>query len=365
MHYTEDELREKTLLPGDLLVCEGGDIGRAAIWEGQIAPCGFQNHLHRLRPKTANVHPPFFMYALRAGFTQLGIFEGAGNRTTIPNLSRSRLASLELPCPGAPEQMAVASLLRQAERRAATEKRLIATLSELKQAAMQQFFTRGLRGEEQKETEIGRMPRSWRLTTLGDVTRLERGRFTHRPRNEPRFYGGSTPFVQTGDVVESGGRIRRFSQTLNEAGVAISRVFPEGTVLITIAANIAFTGILTFPSACPDSLIGITPKDGLDAEYLNYYLQTQQPEMDRLAPKGTQKNINLQFLRPWPVAVPSVDEQRDIVAALRIIDDTLECHEHQRMLRAELFETLLGDLMTGRLRVADAAQTDQIAAGLV
>ena len=65
------------------------------------------------------------------------------------------------------------------------------------------------------------------------------------------------------------------------------------------------------------------------------------------------------------MAVPSVDEQRDIVAALRIIDDTLECHEHQRMLRAELFETLLGDLMTGRLRVADAAQTDQIAAGLV
>ena len=147
MHYTEDELREKTLLPGDLLVCEGGDIGRAAIWEGQIATCGFQNHLHRLRPKTADVHTRFFLYALRAGFTQLGAFEGAGNRTTIPNLSRSRLASLELPCPSGPEQKAVADLLRQAERQADAEKRLIAVLRELKQATMHRLFTRGLRGE--------------------------------------------------------------------------------------------------------------------------------------------------------------------------------------------------------------------------
>ena len=121
------------------------------------------------------------------------------------------------------------------------------------------LHTRSEEARRRKETEIGPMPGSWKVSTLGEVAQLKRGRFMHRPRNEPRFYGGAMPFVQTGDIVRSDGRIREFVQTLNEDGVAISRVFPAGTILITIAANIGFTGVLQFDSACPDSLIAITP----------------------------------------------------------------------------------------------------------
>ena len=223
----------------------------------------------------------------------------------------------------------------------------------LKRAAMRTLFTRGLRGEVQKETEIGPVPESWETSTLGESARLERGRFMHRPRNEPRFYGGTTPFVQTGDVVKSGGRIRDFTQTLNEDGVAISRVFPAGTILITIAANIGFTGILCFDGACPDSLIAITPERLVTSEFLEHYLQTQQDEMDRLAPKGTQKNINIQFLRPWPVVAPSFDEQREIVAILDAIDLKIDLHRQKRAVLEELFKALLHKLMTGEIRVAE------------
>ncbi len=218
---------------------------------------------------------------------------------------------------------------------------------------MQELFTRGLKGEARKETEIGPVPESWTLSTLGELTTLERGRFLYRPRNEPRFYGGDIPFVQTGDVVRSGGRIREYTQTLNNDGVTISRVFPAGTILITIAANIGFTGILQFDSACPDSLIAITPDARLDTEFLEYWLRTQQAEMDRLAPKGTQKNINIQFLSPWPVAVPPFDEQREVVAILNAIDRKIDLHRKKRAVLDELFKALLHKLMAGEIRVAD------------
>ena len=347
------ELPAKLLRPGDLLVCEGGEIGRAAIWNGEIETMSFQNHLHRLRPVVEEVEPRFYVYFLQSAFTQLGIFEGAGNKTTIPNLSRSRLAALRVPQPIFDEQQAIVAGLAKVREAIKTHDQIIVRVLELKRATMRTIFTNGLRGEAQKETEIGPVPESWRVSTLGEIAQIERGRFMHRPRNEPRFYGGATPFVQTGDVVRSGGRIREFVQTLNEDGVAISRVFPAGTILITIAANIGFTGILQFDSACPDSLVAITPNHSLNVEFLEYFLQTRQGEMDKLAPKGTQKNINIQFLTPWPIVVPSKDEQREIAAILEAIDRKIDLHRKKCSVLGDLFKTLLHKLMTGEIRIAD------------
>ncbi len=353
MSIPEHELPARLLRPGDLLVCEGGEIGRAAIWSGEVEPLSFQNHVHRLRPIVEEVDPRFYVYFLQSGFTQLGIYEGAGNKTTIPNLSRSRLAGLDVPQPPLAEQQSISCVLSHVRDAIKVQDRSLATTQALKRAAMHTLFTRGLRGDVQKESEIGPVPESWETSTLGESARLERGRFMHRPRNEPRFYGGTTPFVQTGDVVKSGGRIRDFTQTLNDEGVAISRVFPAGTILITIAANIGFTGILCFDSACPDSLIAITPERLVTSEFLEYYLQTQQEEMDRLAPKGTQKNINIQFLRPWPIVAPSVEEQREIVAILDTIDRKIDLHQRKRTVLEELFKALLHKLMTGEIRVGE------------
>jgi type I restriction enzyme S subunit len=111
MSVPEHELPAKLLQAGDLLVCEGGDIGRAAIWDGRIERITFQNHLHRLRPKRDDVEPRFYVFFLQSAFTQLGIFEGAGNKTTIPNLSRNRLAALQVPHPSLEDQQYVVEVL--------------------------------------------------------------------------------------------------------------------------------------------------------------------------------------------------------------------------------------------------------------
>ncbi|MRG67139.1 hypothetical protein GH789_17860 [Rhizobium pusense] len=304
-----------------------------------------------LRPKEG-VDPLFLVGVVHApSFIEHAIAGTTG--VQHPRTSWNHIREFELPTFELGEQTKIANLLWLVHDSLIANEEAIEAGSDLKRAAMRALFTKGLRGEAQKDTEIGPVPESWDVSSLGNVSSIERGRFLHRPRNEPRFYGGDTPFVQTGDVVRSGGRIREFTQSLNADGVAISRVFPAGTILITIAANIGFTGILQFDSACPDSLVAITPRENIATEFLEYWLQTQQADMDHAAPKGTQKNINIQFLLPWPVVVPSLDEQREIVAVLDAIDRKIDLHGRKRAVLDELFKALLQKLMTGEIRVDD------------
>jgi type I restriction enzyme S subunit len=277
-----------------------------------------------------------------------GKMEGSTGRQ---RLSKTVLGDRLIPLPPLPEQQKIAHILSAVQRAIEAQERIIQTTTELKKALMHKLFTEGLLGEPQKQTEIGSVPESWEVVKLGEVAIIERGKFSHRPRNEPRFYGGEYPFVQTGDVSNCDGYVRSYTQTLNEDGLAISKMFPAGTILITIAANIGFTGILEFDSACPDSLIGITPNENVHTEFLNYYLITQQPEMDRLAPKSTQKNINIQFLKPWPVPLPSVEEQMKIAGAFSATDRKISLATQKRNHLQDLFRTLLHELMTAKIRV--------------
>ena len=141
MSIPEHELPAKLLQPGDLLVCEGGEIGRAAIWNGEVEPMSFQNHLHRLRPKIEEVEPRFYVYFLQSAFTQLGIFEGAGNRTTIPNLSRNRLAALHVPQPAFDEQRAIVTMLGQVRKAIKMHNRKRAALDDLFKALLNRSMT--------------------------------------------------------------------------------------------------------------------------------------------------------------------------------------------------------------------------------
>ena len=274
------------------------------------------------------------------------------------SISPTAFLGIQIPLPPLQEQRTITELVARARASLDTRRRELVLERECKAALLQHLFTYGARGEPTKLTRIGHRPKSWTVQTLSDVARIERGKFSHRPRNDPRFYGGTTPFVQTGDVATSGGRIRSFTQTLNERGLSVSRVFARGTILITIAANIGYTGILDFDSALPDSLIGITPKDCVSNEYLNYYLTTQQPEMDRLAPRGTQKNINIEFLVPWPVPVPRLDEQSEIVAILAACDEKIAILEREIALYDELFRALLEEVMSGRLSIAPLLENE-------
>jgi type I restriction enzyme S subunit len=158
---------------------------------------------------------------------------------------------------------------------------------------------------------------TWIQKQLQDVATVERGKFSHRPRNLPEFFGGPYPFVQTGDIVASTGDLRGASQMLSDEGLTYSKSFPKDTILITIAANIGFTAITTQETWCPDSVVGIVPKDGTDVRFLEYVLRTKQKHLENhVATQTAQKNINLQDLKPLRLDMPDIAVQKEIADQL-------------------------------------------------
>jgi type I restriction enzyme, S subunit len=331
---------------GDILVSWSASLGAFRWTRGKA---WLNQHIFKATPN-ADVADWFFYYLMQHAIERIA---KNARGSTMRHVTLKEFVQSEVALPPLREQRQIAAVLSATQWAIERQERLIALTAELKRALTRKLFTEGTRGEPLKRTETGAVPESWEIIRLDQIATIERGRFTHRPRNAPEFYGGDIPFVQTGDVSKCDGRVRSHTQTLNERGLAISRLFPRGTILITIAANIGYAGILEFDAACTDSLVAITPKRGDLAEFLNHYLQTQQPMMDQLAPRGTQKNINIQFLKPWPIPHPSIDEQGVISDVLNQVDLKRRTHERMRDSLSSLFRTLLHELMTAQVRVHD------------
>lgn len=159
---------------------------------------------------------------------------------------------------------------------------------------------------------------------LADCAVLERGKFSHRPRNEPRFFGGNHPWIQIAEIEATGRHIKKWSVTLNDDGLAVSKKFPAGTLLVSIAATIGAVGILDFACCIPDSIVGVTPKEGTESDFLYHYLGYVRTHLESIAPQSAQKNVNLEILGPLPVPRLQIEEQRRIVRELDALQAEVE-----------------------------------------
>ncbi|MBL8261989.1 MAG: restriction endonuclease subunit S [Xanthomonadaceae bacterium] len=358
MSIPTHELAEKRLLPGDLLVCEGGEIGRAAIWSGEIDTVSFQNHLHRLRPTSTDVHPHFYVYFLQCAFTQLGIFEGAGNKTTIPNLSRNRLAALDVPKPPFDAQRAIAGTLAKVRKSIAIQDKTTATAIELKNAAMRELFTRGLRGEAQKDSEIGPIPESWRLPTLGTLGKIGNGTTPNR-KNIAYWQGGTLPWITSGRMYErniSGSDIHVTPAALKDHSLPLLK---PGAVLIAIVGQgktLGHCALLEVDATVSRHVGFIQPNEkSILPRYLISFLESQYTYLRQLASGNgsTRGALTCSILRSLQVPLPTLDEQAEIAEILDAIDRKIDLHKRKRAVLEELFRTLLHKLMTGEIDVND------------
>ena len=160
------------------------------------------------------------------------------------------------------------------------------------------------------------IPDEWEWVRLTDVGEVSRGRSKHRPRNDAILYrNGKYPLVQTGDVARSGGLITSCSSFYNDVGLAQSRMWPEGTLCLTIAANIADVGILNFDACFPDSVVGFNAFSPITSnKYFLYMLMAYKAILDSLATRSAQKNINLDTIASLAYPLPPMAEQQRIVA---------------------------------------------------
>ena len=167
---------------------------------------------------------------------------------------------------------------------------------------------------EEQTMELPKIPESWKYILLSNLGDLGRGKSKHRPRNDARlFVDGKYPFIQTSEVKSADKYMTEYSKMYNDFGISQSKLWPSGTLCITIAANIAETAFLGLNACFPDSVVGFTPSDNILSEYIRYFIESQKAELSAFAPATAQKNINLTTLENLVIPYCSLKEQKRIV----------------------------------------------------
>lgn len=334
-----------------------------AIAKNLVNGIGFgSTEIYVLRAKK-QTHNRFMFYRLQENnFMTIAIssMTGAGGLKRVPS---DILLSHSVACPSYQEQIQIANFLdhetAQIETLIAKQEKLIELLKEKRQAVISHAVTKGLNPNVKMKDSgvewLGEVPEHWIVKSYRHASKIYRGKFGHRPRNDPAFYDGKYPFIQTGDVARAGKYITSYSQTLNEKGKEVSQLFPKGTLMMAIAANIGDLAILGFEAYAPDSVVGFKPNQEIDLEFLRYSFMAALPALEQTSTQSTQANLNVERIGAVQGVFPSLNDQQEIVGYL---DDMLnkysvikkEMHKAIELLQ-ERRTALISSAVTGKIDV--------------
>jgi type I restriction enzyme S subunit len=302
---TDSDTNTKMILihPGDLVLSGINAMkGAIAIYlpeTSQRAAATIHYAAYHVNKERADIH--YLWWLLRSQYFQ-DILSQQVPQGIKTELKAKRLLPVVIPLPALFEQQQIVAQINKYASMVFEIEGLHHSSSEIVESALiselHHFFSRA---------------DHFRQVPLREVAQFQRGRFSHRPRNDSRFYGGDYPFIQINDLPKDGKFITSFSQTLNELGLLTSKMFPAKTLVISIAATIGAVGILQFDSCMPDSLVGINALNGEALnEYLYYFFLYQQEYLSSIAPQVAQKNINIRILDQLVVPLPSIEKQKEL-----------------------------------------------------
>ena len=341
--------------PGDVLYGKLRPYLDKAILADRAGIC--TTELLVLRPK-AGVDPRFLVGLVHApSFVEHAVAGTTG--VQHPRTSWNHISGFELPAFGPEDQSNIASLLWQVHDNLAANETAIEAGADLKRAAMRVLFTKGLRGEAQKDTEIGLVPESWGVVPLGSLGRVGNG--STPKKTVPAYWAGGTyPWLTSAKVYDR--EIVKADQFVTDLALRechLPRVEP-GSILIAITGQgktLGHCAVLRMQATINQHVAYVvTDQRRADPSFLRGYLETQYDYLRQVGSGGgsTKGALTCAFLRSLPVPLPpSLDEQREIVVVLDAIDRKIDLHQRKRAVLDELFKALLHKLMTGEIRVAD------------
>lgn len=255
----------------------------------------------RFTPKNEGQYSQFVYYYLMCLYYNQ-VFNNLGGNGVRSALSAKDMGEFVIPFPDAAEQKKICALLDEkfahVDSLIANVQAQIEKLKAYKQSLITEVVTKGLDPNAPMKDSgvdwIGQVPMHWHIVKLKYITEISRGLFNHRPRNDPSLYGGKYPFIQTGDVARAQKFITSYSQTLNERGKEVSKLFPKGTMTMTIAANVGDVAILGFDAYFPDSVVGFTVRKDYNEDYVYYLFQALKESFIRASIVSTQLNLNIE-----------------------------------------------------------------------
>lgn len=319
MRFTPDERSKFELRDGDLLVCEGGEPGRCAVWRRNLTDCYFQKALHRVRSHAATMDPDFLAFWIRH-LAFANAFADQNAKTTIAHLPLVRLRDLPVPAMELSGQRRIVACLKarlaavETARKAAHAQ--VADAEALRQAIYREAFAEAVPVAVPPHFETP--PAGWCWTKLADLARLESG---HTPsRLHPEWWGGDVSWISLTEIRGLDGTWADSTRLrTNAAGIAHSaaRILPRGTVCYSRTASVGFVTIMGKPMATSQDFANWVCGDGLDPEFLMHALIRSRAELRELASGATHKTIYMPTLSSFHLCAPARPEQERIVAELK------------------------------------------------
>ena len=337
-------------MPGDILISVRAPVGDVNVATDH---CAIGRGLAAVRPGPDS--DSWFLYF--AVLHSKPTLEAMATGSTFASVNKNTLNSLEIPFFDRLTQAAIGRFLRSLVYQIEQEDRALHTSQALKRAAMHTLFTRGLRGEAQKETEIGPLPERWEVTAIDDVAVTTQYGLSVRGRPS-----GTYPILRMN--CQEDGKVHYRNLQFVDLDLESYETFRlrPGDLLFNRTNSIALVGRMAIieddrPAVFASYLVRlVVDVDRCIPEFLNFFMNwpRTQGEIKKLASRAVgQANINATKLRTVLFPLPVIGEQQNIVAVLDAIDRKIDLHRRKRAVLEELFKALLHKLMTGEIRVGE------------
>jgi type I restriction enzyme S subunit len=303
-----------------------------------------------LRPKDDMLHVNYLDYYLKQPHTWERFKVHAKGFSGKERVKVREFLSVPIPLPPLPEQRAIAHVLRTVQRAKEATEGVIAALKELKKSLMQHLFTYGpvpVTERERvplQETEIGPLPKEWRVVRLGEVVKLTKGR---KPDELiPKYQVGALPYL-TADYF----RNRLPTEWVPAQYLSKLPLCSKEDVVLIWDGSKAGQVFIGLEGVLASTMVRIDPEKQIERHYLYYFLLTQFDLLNSKTTGTTIPHVNKEVFRNLPIPLPSLDEQREIARMLQAVDAKIAAEERRRAALEEVFKTLLHALMSGRMRV--------------
>ena len=368
---TADTLTEKglslvpTLPANSVVVTCIGNLGKVGITAKKSAS---NQQINALIP-SEKLNVKFVYYQI---LTLKPWLESQSAATTIAIVNKSKFSQAPFKFLPLAEQKIIAekldTLLAQVESTKARLEQIPQILKRFRQAVLHVAVSGKLTEKWRLENATLENSYEWKIQSLSDLGVLARGKSKHRPRNDPRLFGDKYPFIQTGEVANSSGRIKGANKFYSEFGLSQSKLFPKDTLCITIAANIADTAILEIEACFPDSVVGfISDRNKSHVSFVKYLIDVNKDNLEAFAPATAQKNINLKVLNELKLPIPDIKEQHEIVRRVEQLfayADTIEKQVNNALARVNnLTQSILAKAFRGELTVQWRAENPELISG--
>jgi len=381
MWASDSDIKKYRVRDGDLLVCEGGDVGRSGVVRNPPKEAIIQNALHRVRSESNNLG--FLLFVLEHAASQ-NWFEILCNRSTIAHFTGEKFNALQIAFPPLSEQTAIADFLDRETGRidalVAKKRRLIELLREKRSALISRTVTRGLPADAAREFGLephtrfkdsgiewlGEVPDGWEVWKVSHGFK-NTGSGTTPPSDNDEWYDGNIPWVTTSELREN--IITDTSKKISEETIktfSALKLFPEGSLLIAMyGATIGRLGILGVAATTNQACCALFGDHSLTSRFMFHWFQAFKDQVIILASGGGQPNISQEKIRSIRLACPSVSEQKAIATYLdretakidRLIDKVEEAVERLQEYRTALITAAVTGKIDVRGRVEEYGRT--------